>query len=353
MGDDSKESKDPSFPPKNFRLSLLSLFKRERCDVKTLFIKEEAPDYTYYAQSKEAGGEPLSFCDPNYVNGAQENDDNENLCVPSNLHEKSRIKFPGATEELNQDLFDEAVCDKRHGDKLEKCLPNICFDGNFLKSNAENIVLKSFEESSCSENLPEEYLEVNGQYLEASSLPFSEEEDLKEIEDISDSDEQYSVPMPSCVDEGLSEAKNVPHFEYYSNVPAVEHHGWSCVIETEEERNQMYDRWISDIESWERNRLMWLDNVALSEDFNLSHNKDRTFLVKAENVSNMSDFEPLSQCKVLDELNTETDNLISNHGKVILQEDVNQTISYIPIYKFTDRNLWSKFRKWPKPKSTD
>ncbi|KAE8752068.1 hypothetical protein FOCC_FOCC001230 [Frankliniella occidentalis] len=58
---------------------------------------------------------------------------------------------------------------------------------------------------------------------------------------------------------------------------------WSQIIKSDEDRNQIYDRWMTDVETWERNRLLWLDEMSQSEGFDSSDYKDRTFLSKVEN----------------------------------------------------------------------
>lgn len=305
MSDNSEQFKDPSSVFS--RLAVLSRLKEtirsrntsdtDNTPIDDLSDKEEAVTSTRCAQIQEKSNEEDSsvygsICE----NVKEENGEDVNPCVPSDcLEEEYSNKYDSSSEEINQqdnrakDSFDETLCDLWYANKFVECPTDLCdVDTDILYGNLS-------EESNYSDYSPEEYVEINGQYFEVSALASSVDEDLKEME-------------------------NIKHSEEYSNVPEIEHYGWSCFVETDEERNQVYDKWICDIESWERNRLMWLDNVASSEGFDSSHYKDRTFLVKVERLCNESQGNFVSLNKTVP-VPKEAKDLISAHEKISKQEE--------------------------------
>lgn len=84
------------------------------------------------------------------------------------------------------------------------------------------------------------------------------------------------------VDEVVVKLKQLAHSDKSSFEPGKILYKWSHGIEEDEDRNKIYDKWFSDLETWERQRLLWLDERGKIEGFDSSCDEDRTFLVKVD-----------------------------------------------------------------------
>lgn len=121
-----------------------------------------------------------------------------------------------------------------------------------------NLLSENWYQETCYQgHLLENYVEIDGKYYKTSSLPQTEDSSVSGnmLEDI-------------YADDGSN----------------IVFHDWSRIVKSDKDRNEIYDKWMLDLVTWERNRLIWLDQTGLIEGFDSSCDMDRTFLVKVGDV---------------------------------------------------------------------
>lgn len=143
----------------------------------------------------------------------------------------------------------EVVCDNQfHEPKKEDFT---CSDNNLNEMPCDS----SFKEVGYDDDMLKDYYEVESHYLKAKVSPSA-----------------VSGMSPCLMDEYSYDSDNQVLGQQVCTM--------SSTFDTDEERNEVYDKWLCDLVTWERNRLMWLDKVGLMEGFDSFQDKDRTFLVR-------------------------------------------------------------------------
>ncbi|XP_052128746.1 uncharacterized protein LOC113206636 isoform X2 [Frankliniella occidentalis] len=189
--------------------------------------------------------------------------------------------------------FEKYISDPKFEDNKYMPEEYIERDGNFYKTSSLKVKEETVDGEKTDTCSFDKYIsdpEIEGNTIFTNFLAEECPEEEEEISEASSSEvDEVDEDEVGEVDEDEVDEDEVETDNYLYSDNSLQYgtgnilYDWSQIIKSDEDRNQIYDRWMTDVETWERNRLLWLDEMSQSEGFDSSDYKDRTFLSKVEN----------------------------------------------------------------------
>lgn len=281
----------------------------------------------------------------------------QSAAVPSNRFEKLLAAFRGATtvqEYMSHHSISEECSEKTEISSDGECLPSpVQSSPNFKREPplSPEIPTKRICASPSGPDTQDCSAVVDDMVWD-HTMSGSDDEESSDSDSVDEAmyDEWYGASFASDHYDNWNEQAAHPkleteeYFEDGANNYEVDEVAmklrelWSHdTLEIDENRNKIYDKWIFEIEAWERRRLLWLDERGKIEGFDSSCDKDRTFLVKVDNA----------EAKKTD--STGIVKKSQDHPILEIQDDNESRSLSLPydltsVYEYTNHNLWRKYR---------